>query len=399
VKTGVLRIAAALVFVAVALYACSVSGAAFAVLSPSAMARPTVTRPQRARASMIAAATGPAAWSQDEAVQRGAGEGELRVDLLLKEVDRLVASLPIEVPLRELKKGPPDIIQNLVQGLRSALEQGLQEWKECTLEACEIEDAPSELEKAVASAGLSTPVPVLTDLAKALRASGVDPPAAVVQELATSFLVEELVLKDLMDGLVVKTVDAIGQEVGATDYPEGVLLPTSWPAEKEKELFDGVSWALRKNGVTRWEAGAITSALRGDAEEDLFKTTPDRVLRDLRWALRGAYRGGLVPQPILRDLAIVLRSVGVQPRDPLVHDLAMALDVVSQLVDASVTSSVASTEASKEAWVVATNSGRALANGAGDGFPPAWRTAAARLRQVSEECMDECELAAAFAPA
>ena len=39
---------------------------------------------------------------------------------------------------------------------------------------------------------------------------------------------------------------------------------------------------------------------------------------------------------ILRDLAIVLRSVGVQPRDPLVHDLAMALDVVSQLVRAAV---------------------------------------------------------------
>ena len=35
-----------------------------------------------------------------------------------------------------------------------------------------------------------------------------------------------------MDGLLVKTVDAIGQEVGATDYPEGVLLPTSWPSRK-----------------------------------------------------------------------------------------------------------------------------------------------------------------------
>ena len=38
---------------------------------------------------------------------------------------------------------------------------------------------------------------------------------------------------------------------------------------------------------------------------------------------------------LLRDLAVVLRSVGVQPRDPLVHDLAMALDVISQLVRAA----------------------------------------------------------------
>lgn len=325
-----------------------------------------------------------------------------RVEALLEYVDSMIKQLPIEVPISELKDGAPDVINSLVEGLRKAgvrppddvlrdrarnsLEVALKEWEECTPESCEIDVQPGELTKALQRTGVNPPAVVLTDLVKALRASGVDPPDAVLRELATAFLVEELLLRDLMDGLVVKSVDVVGYESESVDYPEGVMLPTSWPAPVEEKLFEDVESALRSNGVPRWEAGAILSALRGDEEEDIFKTSPDRVLRDLRWALRGA-RLQLTP-PLLRDLAMALREAGVQPRDPLVHDLAMALEAI----EADVTNDESPPAASKIAWLTATEEARRLSSQGVD----AWRFAAKRIREATDGCVDECDLADAY---
>jgi hypothetical protein len=284
-------------------------------------------------------------------------------------------------------EGPRTAVDVIVSGLRAA---GGLDADTCTQEACDVAP-PSELENAVKALKLTTPPAALQSLTKALRASGVAPPEAFLRSLATAFLVDELVLRDLEEGLVVQgRIDVAGYEAEQSDYPEGVILQTEWPKQQEEQVFQAVVSLLRKHGVSRWEADAVLLALRGDKEEEIFKTGPDRILRDLRWALRAA-RVNLSQGLLLRELAEMLRDAGVQPRDPVLHDLDMYIALITETVadpSASPTS-----KAAADAWLVAIEEAWRFSVSR---VEESWRAAAKNIERAAGACVDdECNLVAA----
>jgi hypothetical protein len=187
-----------------------------------------------------------------------------------------------------------------------------------------------------------------------------------------------------------KSVIDAGFESEQSDYPEGVVLRTRWPKEQEEAVFQAIVQALRRHGVSRWEADGVLLSLRGDEEEGIFKTGPDRILRDLRWALRAAR---VIPSEALRrEIAEILLAAGVETRVPLLHDLDVYVRLITDMVTTKPPASV-SGRAAADAWRVGVEEAWRLSV---SNAQESWRISAGNIAKAAEQCAShECILATA----
>jgi hypothetical protein len=222
---------------------------------------------------------------------------------------------------------------------------------------------PDPLAEAFKKAGVTPPASLLADLTKALQEAGVQPPAAVLYELATALVVDELVLQELADGL------------GEGSKAEAIWKPDDIDRE---HLAKNVTKALKSAHPE------VATTMSTCASED--------VLREGAKALTGVQ----LADTQLRDLAKALREAGVLPANPVLRELAADFDSIWDLVGTHPEGESASKTAAEEAWRVAAEEAYRLSSTISD---DAWRITAERIREVTEDCIDECDITEAFAEA